>query len=375
MQPFKILVYMLVGLGLLPPAGYSAEADNFRWSWEMPQPGTNAPAGAATIERVSYEALVAENLRLRRELERMAQQQGLLQEEGAALRLQVQELDGRRAALAASLREFKIPEEVTNEIVRLRNALTQREREGERLRQQLYNATSIIPAEVRAPLSSSQLYKRMERENMDLRAEIAELQNRCAMALEAGKQMESKALADTARWEELRQTNAVLLARIRELAERPAPPPREEKGAVPTKPPFVPVEATNTNGTRQAAVQTQLSQTNKVKDTDIIQDVLATSSPPPGKAPASKTESTFQSALRAARAGKYREAEKLYLKALAESPANATIHFNLGVLYDEELKDSAKAAFHYRKYLDLRPEASDAQTVRAWLMEIRMGIR
>lgn len=73
--------------------------------------------------------------------------------------------------------------------------------------------------------------------------------------------------------------------------------------------------------------------------------------------------------------GRHRDAEQEYLRALRLDPGDPDVHYNLAILYDDELDDKLKAVMHYRKYLQLRPRASDAETVRQWLMQIEMGTR
>jgi tetratricopeptide (TPR) repeat protein len=73
-----------------------------------------------------------------------------------------------------------------------------------------------------------------------------------------------------------------------------------------------------------------------------------------------------------AREGKYEAAEQEYLHALRLNPTDADVHYNLGILYDDELKSSTKAAVHYRRYLKLNPHGPDADQVRNWLMKLEM---
>jgi tetratricopeptide (TPR) repeat protein len=65
--------------------------------------------------------------------------------------------------------------------------------------------------------------------------------------------------------------------------------------------------------------------------------------------------------------GQFKEAEREYLRALRLDPADADTHYNLAVLYDQNLKKYRKAASHYRRYLRLRPDAEDANEVRIWM--------
>ncbi len=73
-----------------------------------------------------------------------------------------------------------------------------------------------------------------------------------------------------------------------------------------------------------------------------------------------------------ARDGKFLEAENEYLQALRIDPADADVHYNLGILYDDEMKQSEKAMVHYRRYLQLNPHGPDADRVRTWLMKLEM---
>ena len=49
-----------------------------------------------------------------------------------------------------------------------------------------------------------------------------------------------------------------------------------------------------------------------------------------------------------------------YEKSLAYDPDNAEAHFNLGLIFKGEGNDPVKALQHFRKYLELRPDAEDA---------------
>ncbi len=73
-----------------------------------------------------------------------------------------------------------------------------------------------------------------------------------------------------------------------------------------------------------------------------------------------------------ARDGKFAEAENEYLQALRIDPTDADVHYNLGILYDDEMKQPEKAMVHYRRYLQLNPHGPDADHVRNWLMRLEM---
>jgi chromosome segregation ATPase len=65
----------------------------------------------------------------------------------------------------------------------------------------------------------------------------------------------------------------------------------------------------------------------------------------------------------------YTGAVKEYEKVLTLSPNDEDAHYNLAILYDEIFKDSKKALEHYRSYLRIKPDASDAVNVQKWIVD------
>ena len=59
----------------------------------------------------------------------------------------------------------------------------------------------------------------------------------------------------------------------------------------------------------------------------------------------------------------YSKAEHEFMKALALAPQDPAIHFNLGVLYDDNMSQPDKARLHYQKFLELAPQDDDAPRV------------
>jgi len=66
----------------------------------------------------------------------------------------------------------------------------------------------------------------------------------------------------------------------------------------------------------------------------------------------------------------YKKAEDEYLAALTVDPNDAAVHYNLAILYDDNLKDKKKAKMHYEKFLELAPDDPDAVRARDWLSSI-----
>lgn len=70
-------------------------------------------------------------------------------------------------------------------------------------------------------------------------------------------------------------------------------------------------------------------------------------------------------------AGRVRDAERAFLDALAIDPRDPAVHYNLGILYDEDLDRSDKAKKHYQAFLDLAPDDKDAGRVYQWLTALQ----
>jgi len=68
-----------------------------------------------------------------------------------------------------------------------------------------------------------------------------------------------------------------------------------------------------------------------------------------------------------AQAGLNDEATEEYEKSLTFNPDNADAHYNLGFLYGNVKSDPEKAVLHYRKYLELKPDAEDKEEVMGFI--------
>jgi tetratricopeptide (TPR) repeat protein len=68
----------------------------------------------------------------------------------------------------------------------------------------------------------------------------------------------------------------------------------------------------------------------------------------------------------------YKEAIKEYERVLELRPSDSETHYNLGVLYDDFLKDREKALYHYQKYLTINPKAPDAKKVETYILSLEL---
>jgi tetratricopeptide (TPR) repeat protein len=73
--------------------------------------------------------------------------------------------------------------------------------------------------------------------------------------------------------------------------------------------------------------------------------------------------------------GMNEEALKAFQMAVELDPNHAESHFDLARVYIEYLDDSESAVPHFRRYVQLRPEAEDAERIRGWLMKAEKELK
>ena len=69
-------------------------------------------------------------------------------------------------------------------------------------------------------------------------------------------------------------------------------------------------------------------------------------------------------------AREYTKAETEFMKALELAPDDPGVHYNLGILYDDNLDNSRKALVHYQRFLELAPHDTDAPKVIEWMSSL-----
>ena len=70
----------------------------------------------------------------------------------------------------------------------------------------------------------------------------------------------------------------------------------------------------------------------------------------------------------------FKGAIEAFEKALQMHPHSGKAHFELGWLYAEKEADPAAAIYHYQKYLQLRPEAADAETIQSHILRLKQEL-
>lgn len=316
------------------------------------------PAATQQVEPAAYQRVIEENLDLRRQQERGNRDIDALRRQNAALLLDVQDLERKRDQLAALVTQLKTPDETRNEITRLEAEKIVLIREVERLRQALANVRTAPtnapePAvSAPAPAPGSDLFRKLEQENAALRQELVTLRGAIQVEADSGKglrkrieeleadvrQREADALAVHARAAREGRTAEAFRKAVEKLARHAYQQEKEIQ------------ELKDKLASGPAAV------TDKKAKAKVLQD---RSSVP-----------LVRQAEKAIQEGNPEAAEKLYRQALDRDGKNARLHYNLGVLYDDYLNQPRKAAQCYRQYLELEPEAGDADAVRAWILDL-----
>ncbi len=85
----------------------------------------------------------------------------------------------------------------------------------------------------------------------------------------------------------------------------------------------------------------------------------------------SNARSTYELAFQKYQKGYYNEAVAMYKRALEIDPDLSKAHLELGMIYDDFLRDKDKAIYHYGMYLRLEPSAEKAGMVREWIEKAR----
>lgn len=315
------------------------------------------PVHAQQVDPGAYQRIIEENLDLRRQQEKVNREVDDLRRQNAALLLDVQDLERKRDQLAALVTQLKTPDETRHEIARHEAEKIVLIREVERLRQALANVRSapapraVEPA-APAPAPGSDLFRKLEQENATLREELVTLRGSLQGEAEAAKRLH----------ERIAKLEAEAGQREEEAGELRARADREAKTA---------------EAFRKAVEKLARHAYQQEQEIQEWKDKLAAA---PGPAIDKKDKGKVvrdrsaiplvRQAEKALQDGNPEAAEKLYRQALDRDKKNPRLYYNLGILYDDYLKQPRKAAQCYRQYLELDPEAGDADAVRAWILDL-----
>ncbi|NQU09735.1 tetratricopeptide repeat protein, partial [bacterium] len=70
----------------------------------------------------------------------------------------------------------------------------------------------------------------------------------------------------------------------------------------------------------------------------------------------------------------FADAAAAYRQALRDNPDFASVHLELGLLYDDKLGDPIAAIYHYRQYLELHPGSPKRQVVEDFIERAKLTV-
>ena len=387
------------------------EHEMFKWT-ELPEDGTDAePAAGAEPGDERYEALLRENEELKSritEAERLAEK---TRSENEKLAAEVRDLENRIAQSATLIKELQqkmaeTPAEDTKRLQELEARLAQAEAEKkkllddvqalqmaveERKRQEAASPQPQQPTAVAAPPTAtvqpgSDLFKEKEQENLRLRNKLVDIELEKRKAEEARAQLEKKL-------SEAEEAARRAIEKKEEMEKKYSSAVSSQKEHVKTIEKLMELMPQMEKELSQARAKAQKAEDAlkaKERDMKAMEAELQKREQRLSKAERmasvlekareevalagdlQKRDMHYNMGVVYAKEGRFREAEAEYLKALRIDPNDAMVHYNLAILYDDELNEKEKAAMHYRKYLKLSPGAPDADAVKGWLMAIEM---
>ena len=329
---------------------------------------------------------------LRKEQARLGVEAGTLRRKNASLLLDIQDLERKRDQLTILVSQLKTPDETRVEMTRLQSEKLVLIREIERLRQALSVVdvphSQNLPAPVIAPAAGSDLFRKIEKENADLRLEVARARE-SALNESVGRAVVSKSESS------LKEQVVELSARVKQAqgdleilqkreaafekavedqakrafeAEKKAEEAKREALSVKSEMLSVKREMSGVKSEAEGAKR-ELAEIKRKTEVPVGgKNTLAGADGPSAGV-------LITAAGRLLAANRVGDAEKLYLTALKQEPDNPLVCYNMGVLYGDYLKNSGKAIKYYRRYLDLSPLAPDAAIVRGWIVDLEARLR
>ena len=353
------------------PAAEEPAGERYDWETEGAAKDTEPAQDAQTgITPEAYDKVVRDNMKLRQGNEelRKASEETRKVNEDLAEKIKALESNpapsgetvvpvetkaattGSGAALATTLEENLVLREQNRtleaELAKLRGDVSRLQTQGKAGE----NVTAVSP--------QSDLFKRLQQENADLRKELQAEKQAVQLTGDEGRKAIETSEDIQKKLQHFEEENALLKKAVLALDSK-----LQEAGDVKGK---------------LTAARKELEQKDKLikqKDAMIAQQTAA--SDRMGRAAKEadalakeRIDLLFNQGVLCTKTGMYSDAVKAFKKVLDAQPAAADVHFNLGVIYDKNLPDREKAAYHYRKFLELDPLNTSADKVKLWLVAL-----
>ncbi|OGV66892.1 MAG: hypothetical protein A2283_23065 [Lentisphaerae bacterium RIFOXYA12_FULL_48_11] len=359
-----------------------------------------------SFDSKAYDELIKENLDLHKKIAEAKQDKDMIRIENQRLAREIKDMEQRIADSIVKIKDLsRQKESLSNssaEIKSMEDRLKKAEQEKVSLSGQLAALQKksldqgksqpakavgqpavkpVVPVQV-----GSDLYKKLEGENMLLKQKLTELDAERQKAVKAREEFEKKEkLAseesrraveaqknmkeklDDARSVEKKQKKMMI-----DLAERI--PDMEKEAAELRQKLLEKDEALKEKERNLEVLANEIHQReNRIRKAEKMVELMDQAQKDVSQvSDGEKRDMHYNMAAVYSQVGRYRDAEREYLHALRLDPTDADVHYNLGILYDENLNDKTRAAMHYRRYLKLRPSGPDVDSVKNWLMNIDM---
>lgn len=394
----------------------SATENSFGWTWGDGQGGKRAEEsgkGEAAAEKGldvgAYDELLKENLELRKRITDIEKEKDSTREQNEGLSRQVQELEVTIKDLMVRIQEVrdrKLPPRVELQaLAELEELLMAAEQEkddlgkhlGELEKAALKGGRKVDLAELerlarqkpqdRAIQPGSDLFKKLQEESIVLKRKLVMLQEETHKAAQARDEIHVKYDVTERELEKAEQDKEALKEALTKLQASE----KEHEDVIGKLLQEIPRLENELKDLQANVKEKEMILEEKDKDVVTLQTELERREHRLAKAERmaallesaredimqvsdkEKRDMHYNMAVVYAKEGNFKAAEKEYLCALRLDPVDPSVHYNLGILYDDELNDKERAAMHYRKYLKLAPHAADVDTVKDWLMKLELN--
>jgi tetratricopeptide (TPR) repeat protein len=374
-------------------AAGQAAAENFQWTWDGKQGGgeeVKTEFGVSGKNDAAYQQILKENLALRSKISDAMKDEELARKESARLAGEVKDLEGRIAQMVTSIKDMQAEKIATinpDTTTELEDKLVKVEKEKLDLQAELARLQSLSKAVPVAPKENviseqSDLFRETEKQNMMLKKKLQEIEaERRRIQAEKDVLAKEKEKAASEAAASIRMTEAIKGKLVesekqkRTLAVAVGAMNDVEKDVMTLKKKVSDREAALEQRSKEVETLKSELETRDFRLTkaERVADRLEQAREEVRRVnDREKRDMHYNMAVVYMKEGRFRDAEAEYLKALRLDPADADVHYNLGILYDDELEDKVRAVIHYRRYLALRPNGPDVDQVKAWLLDIEM---
>jgi len=345
-----------------PAAGATNAAPSaFDWNWqdvETVETNAAAPAGAGgSVDVGAYNALIQENLELRQSIERVMREESTIRQEKERLQKEARELEQQVGELAL-IKGQGAGSVFDKQRKEWQDKLTAAEAENRKLQEEMHSMRLTLAAAPNVAATNAPaapLMQQLEGENIRLKEQVRDMESK-ARALEN--------IADER--QKLAQELSVTKAESQSAGEVAKRLPAMEKELETLRASL----ARRDKDLESTRAELDLREARLAKSERMVSTLAKAKEEVKQVGEKEKRDMHYNMAGVYAREGRMREAEQEYLRALQIDPNDADSHYNLGILYDDEFKDVRRARIHYRRYLMLRPDSPDADTVKNWLMKL-----